>query len=160
MKVVENLEEYFLGTFFFGEELNIVYNQYIKVLVEIDELVVIALLGRIDELVDEFLGAHKNHNFLLVCLLDEVTNGMGQMGLAQSASTKNHKGVKRGSARLLSDGQTCISSQFVAITFHEIIERVTGIQLTVDIHALQTRNDERILDRRIQVDRHTQFVLY
>ena len=129
-------------------------------MVEIDELVVISLLGRIDELVDEFLSANKNHNFLLVCLLDEVTNSMSQMSFAQSASTKNHKGVKCSSTRLLRDGQTGISRQFVAITFHEIVERVTGIQLTVDIHALQTRNDERILDGRIQVDWHTQFVLH
>lgn len=90
MKVVEDLEEDLLGTFFFGEELHIVYDQYIEVLIEVDELVVIALFGRINELIDEFFGTHENHHFLFVGLFDEVTNGVGEVCFSQSASTKNH----------------------------------------------------------------------
>ena len=160
MKVVEDLEEDFLGTFFLGEELHIVYDQHIEVLIEVDELVVIALFGRINELIDEFFGTHENHHFLFVGLFDEVANGMGQVGFAQSTSAEYHEGVECGSAGLLSDGQTCISCQFVAIAFHKIVERVAGIELAIDVHSFQAGDDERVFDGRIHVDGHAEFILY
>jgi hypothetical protein len=160
VQVVKDLEEDFLGTLFFSKELNIVNNQHIEVLVKVDELIVIALLGRVDKLIDEFLSTDKHNHFLLVGLFDQVSDGVGEVGFAQSATTKNHQRVKSGSTGFLRNGQSGVSCQFVAIAFYEIVEGVAGIQLAINVHSLQTRDDEWVFDGGVHVDGHSQLILY
>ena len=148
VKVVEDVEEYVLGFLLSAEELNVVHNEDIHQLVEVREVVDAVVPHGINELVGELLGVHIQHGLFRGPILDLDSNGMGQVGFAQSDRAVNQEGVEGRSTWLLGDSKTCTARKPVALTFNQVFKAVLGIQVGIDVELLEARNHKRILDGR------------
>ena len=88
MQVVENMKEYILSSRFTGKELYIVNYEYINKLIEMYKIVSRVLLNRFNVLLRKLFGWNVKNRLFWVLVFDFNTDGMSQMGLAQTDSTK------------------------------------------------------------------------
>lgn len=76
MEVVENMEEDILGLFFASEVVDVVDDQNVDHLVEVDKVVLVVILDRVDKLVDELIGGHVKHRLFREKLFDLEPDGV------------------------------------------------------------------------------------
>ena len=88
---------------------------------------VVVVADGVDQLVHEVLRGHIHEPRLRSFSLDEVPDGMHQVGLPQPDSPVDKEGVI-GFGRLFRNGYTCSVSKLVAEAHHKPIEGIFTIQ--------------------------------
>ena len=76
MKMVENIEKYILRFFLACKIVNIINDQNINHLVKMDEIILIIIFDRINELIDKLVGGNIKDRFFRKKILDLKTDGM------------------------------------------------------------------------------------
>jgi chromosomal replication initiator protein len=71
---------------------------------------------------------------------------MRQVGLPEADPAVNQQGVESGSSRLVCDGVSCASRKAVALSFNEVVERVVGIQVGINVQFPEAWDHKRVLD--------------
>ena len=97
---VEGVEELLLGLLVGGEELDVVDHQDVRVAVAVAELVQLAALDGLDEVVDERLAAQDAQLGLGVAGGDLAAGGLEQVGLAQPDAAVDEQRVVSLAGRL------------------------------------------------------------
>src|SRR6266581_5425624 len=126
-KRVERLEEFFLRTIFASEKLDIVDQKKISLAITLPEFDQIAVLDRVDELVDEQFTREVYHLHIFLLRPDVLTNRLHQMRLAETDPAVNEQRVVR-ARRRLRHGKTRCMRDFVVRTDHERFKRVPWIE--------------------------------
>ena len=158
MQVVENVEEHVLCLLLAAEKLHIVDDEHVHHLVEVAEVVDRVVPNRVDELVREALGAHVQHCFVRLTVLDLQPNGVRKMRFAQTNSSVDEEGVEGRSARLVGHRESGAARKTVALAFDKVLKGVVGIQVRVNVELTKSWNHKRILDGgRFAYDRHGHF---
>ena len=101
----------------------------------------------IHELVDEFFRAYIKHHFIRVISLHVVADGLRKMSFTQAHTAIDHQWIERVRPGFISNGFTRAAGHPVTIALYECIKGINRIQLRVDLHFLETRNNKRILYR-------------
>jgi hypothetical protein len=70
MKVIKDMKENILRLFFSGKVMNIVDNQDIDHLVEMNEIILVIVLYRVDELIDKLVCRHIQDCLIRETILD------------------------------------------------------------------------------------------
>ena len=158
MQVVEDMEEDILCLFFSGKVMDIIDDQHIDHLVEMDEIVLVVVPYRVDELVDELVGGDIKTVFSGKLVFHLESDGMGQMGFPKARIAVKQQWVEGGFPGVAGNGKTCGTCQPVAVAFNKIFKGITLDQLGVDLDLFQSRDDKRIRDlfgcAAVQVNGH------
>ena len=131
MQMVEDMEECQLGLLQRGELLHVVDDQDVDALIEGDEVVDLVLADGIGVLHLEQVGRHIEDALAGVQLFQSRADGIDEVGLAATRRAIDKKRVESHLLGVLGDGQSDGAREFVLGAFHEVIERVAGIQLRV-----------------------------
>ena len=83
VEVVEDMEENILGLFLAGKVMNIVDDQHIDHLVKMNEIVLVVVLYRIDELIDELVGCHIKYGLFREIIFYLQADGSGRDGFSR-----------------------------------------------------------------------------
>src|SRR6266536_529715 len=94
-KRVERVKKFFLGTLLASQKLDIVNQKKIGLAITLPEFDQIAVLDRIDELVDEKFTRDVYHLHIFLLRPDVLTNRLHQMGLAETDPAVNEQRVIR-----------------------------------------------------------------
>jgi len=97
---VEGVEEFLLGTFLAGEELDIVDEEEISLAIALAKFDEGIVLDGIDELVGEFLRREIHHLATGAALGDLLADGLHEMGLAETDAAIDEEGVISAGRRL------------------------------------------------------------
>ena len=92
-KRIERVKEFFLGTLFASEKLDVVYQEEIDLAIALSEFDQIAVLDRVDELVDEQLTRDVEHLHVFPFGPNELADGLHEMRLAQTNTAVNEKRI-------------------------------------------------------------------
>src|SRR5215469_11573441 len=124
---IERMKEFFLGALLSSEKLDVVNQKKISLAITLPEFDQVAVLNRIDELIDEQFtrDVYDLHIFLL--RPDVLTNRLHQVRLAKTDPTVNEQWVVR-ARRCLRDGEARGMCNFVVRTDHERFECVPWIE--------------------------------
>src|SRR5438874_9351446 len=104
-KRIERVKEFFLGTLLASQKLDIVNQKKIGLAIALPEFDQIAVLDRIDELVNEKFTRDVYHLHIFLLRPDVLTNRLHQMGLAETDPAVNEQRVIR-ARRRLRDGES------------------------------------------------------
>ena len=126
-KRVEGVKEFFLRAFFAAEKLNVVDEKKIGLAITLAEFHQIAVLDRVDELVDEKFAREIDHLGGFLFRPNVLADGLHQMRLAQSYPAVNKQRVIS-PGRRLRHRQTGRMRDLVVRTDHKRFERVSGIE--------------------------------
>src|SRR5438552_10350764 len=124
---VERMEKFLLRPLFTAEKLNVVDQKKVGLAITFPEFYQIAVLYRVDELVDEQLTRDVKHLHVFPFRPDELADGLHQMGLAQTDAAVNKQRVVR-SRRRLRDGETGCVRDFVVRADDERFKRVLRLE--------------------------------
>src|SRR5438874_13006580 len=124
---VERMEKFLLRPLVTTEKLNVVNQKKVGLAITFPEFYQIAVLYRVDELVDEQLTRDVEHPYVFPFSPDKVADGLHQMGLAQTDATVNKQRVVR-SRRRLRDRETGCVRDFVVRADDERFKRVPRIE--------------------------------
>ena len=130
-QLVEGVEELFLRALLAGEELDVVDQQRIERAVRGLELVHRVVLQRPHHVADEALRVHVGDARLRVALLDQVRDGVHQMGLAQPDAAVQEQRVV-GAAGIFRDLERGGLGELVALALDEGGEGEVGIEPRAD----------------------------
>lgn len=97
----------------------------------------------------ELFGAHIQHRQFGVAFFDFQPDGVRKVRFTQSRGSVNQQRVERRTSWLVGYREACRSCKSIAFPFDELPEIVIGVQVGVDVQFAQTRNDKRVLDRRV-----------
>ena len=92
---VERVEELFLRAVAAGEEVDVVDHQHVDVAVAVAELVHVAVLDRVDELVDEAVARQIEDARVGVALEHLLADGLQQVRLAEPDAAVDEQRVVR-----------------------------------------------------------------
>src|SRR6266576_5031126 len=92
-KRIESVKEFFLGTLFAPEKLDVVNQEEISLPITLPEFDQIAVLDRIDELVDEQFTGEVHHLHVSLLGPDILADGLHQVGLAKTDTAINEQRV-------------------------------------------------------------------
>ena len=124
---VERVEELLLRAVAAGEEVDVVDDQQVDVAVAMAELVHVAGLDGVDELVDEAVAGQIEDARRRLALEHLLADGLQQVRLAQPDAAVDEQRVVR-LARLLGDGDARGVRQAVARAGDEVLERVIRVE--------------------------------
>src|SRR5215813_244034 len=124
---VERMEKFLLRPLFATEKLNIVNQKKVSLAIALPEFYQIAVLDRVDELVDEQLTRDVDHLHVFPFRPDELADGLHQMGLAQTDAAVNEEGIVRACRRLRDSEAGCVCD-FVIRADYEGFECISRIQ--------------------------------
>src|ERR1700730_13381570 len=125
-KRVEGVKEFFLRAFLAAEKLNVVDEKKIGLAITLAEFHQIAVLNRVDELVDEKFAREIDHLGGFLFRPNVLADRLHQMRLAESYAAVNKQRVIR-PGRRLPHRQTGRMRDLVVRTDHKRFERVSGI---------------------------------
>ena len=128
LQVVEDMEERILRTFQSCEILDIIDDEHIHRLIEIEEIRDPVLLTRVLELQLKSVRRYIQHACLRVERKRLMTDRASQVGLTYSAASVDKERVESRITGLLSNSQTCRTSQLVRLTGDERIEGIEFVQ--------------------------------
>ena len=131
-EVVEDVEECLLCALLANPLLNIVDDEQVDGLVEMHKVVERVLAYRVGVLQFEEAGADIEHALLRIDLLHTIADGINKMCLSTSRRSVDKHRVELAGLRMLSDGQSNTTRQFVAIALDEVRESLMRIQLRVE----------------------------
>src|SRR5438552_12309285 len=126
-KSVESVKEFLLRSLLASEKLDVVNQENISLAITLPEFDEIAVLDRVDELVDEQLTRDVDHLHVFLFRPDELAGGLHQMGLAQTDAAINEQRIVR-ARRRLRDGKTGCVRDFVVRADDERFKRVPRIE--------------------------------
>src|SRR5882724_4567480 len=124
---VERMEKFLLRPLLATEKLNVVNQKKVGLAITFPEFYQIAVLYRIDELVDEQLTREVNDLHVFPFRPDELADGLHQMGLAQTDAAVNEKRIVR-TRRRLRDSETGCMRDFVIRADDERFECISRIE--------------------------------
>src|SRR5690606_33984405 len=127
MQIIEDVEENVLRSRFPRKELYIVNDQNVDQLIEMDKIVPVVFLDRINVLLGKNLGRNIQHGFLRIFVFDLDPDCVGQMRLSQTNAAENKQRVKRRSTGFVCDGHAGRTRQSVGIAFEEIVKTVIWV---------------------------------
>lgn len=137
MQLVEDVEKCVLCTGFVASQvLYIVHDECVDAVVEVKEVVDLALVVGGGVLALEESGGHVQYTCLRIVLLDADADGLYQMGLAHTGRTEYHQGVESLVAGVVGDGARDGQRQAIALALAVILKVVLRIQLAVKRLAL------------------------
>src|SRR6266496_4828923 len=126
-KRIESVKEFFLGTLFATEKLDVVYQEEIDLAIALSEFDQIAVLDRVDELVDEQFTGDINHLYVFLLGPNVLPDGLHQVGFAKTDTAINEQRVVCARGRL-GYGESGSMRNFIVRTDHERFERVPWIE--------------------------------
>src|SRR5262245_6340811 len=109
---VERMKEFLLRPLLASEKLNVVDQKKVGLAITLSEFDQIAVLDRIDELVDEQLTRDVDNLHVLLFCPDELSDCLHQMGLSEADAAVNEQRIVR-ARRCLCDGETRRVRDFV-----------------------------------------------
>src|SRR5215510_6039479 len=124
---VERMKKFLLRSLLASQKLNVVNQKKIGLAITLSEFDQIAVLDRVDELVDEQFARHVDYLHVLPFCPDELANGLHQMCLAETDAAVNKQRIVR-ARRCLRDGETRRVRDFVVWTNDERFECVPRIE--------------------------------
>src|SRR5215475_11859437 len=124
---VECVKKFLLRPLLTTEKLNVVNQKKVGLPITLPEFDQIAVLDRVDELVDEQLTRDIDHLHVFPFRPDELADGLHKMGLAQTDAAVNKEGIIR-TRRRLRDSETGCMRDFVIRTDDERFEGVSRIE--------------------------------
>jgi hypothetical protein len=130
VKIVEGVKETLLRLLFIGNELYVIYKQYIGTAVLISEVVGFPLPDGIDELVGELLTGYVYNVCVVSC--NHMSYGMQQMAFAQPHTSVDEQRVVT-LPRILGNAQGGGVSQPVAGAYDEAVKSVFWAQQQVAV---------------------------
>src|SRR6476646_4132404 len=127
MEVIKNSKQCILRFFSFIEKLNIINDQHIDQLIKMNKIINSIVAAVIHELVNELFRTHiKNYPIGMISFY-VVTNGLCQMGFAQTYTTINNKRIERVGTRSFSYGFTPSVGNTITVTFYKCVKFVNRI---------------------------------
>src|SRR6188768_3268381 len=135
--MIEDGEESILRFFSTVEKLHIVNDQYINQLIKMNEIIYGIIAAMVNKLVNEFLGAYIQYHFVRLHPFYFVTDGLGQVGFAETHASINNQWVKRIGSWLFSHGFTGSPCHTITVAFNKSVERIIRVELRVDVHFFQ-----------------------
>ena len=132
MQFIEGVEELLLGTFTAGDKLDIVHHQHVHLPDLFPEFVGLLHLDGADQLIGEVLTGHVQDLLLGIRLVDEVADGLHQVGFAQSHTAVDKQRVI-GFRRAFRHGQRGRVRKPVAVAHNEALKGVLRIQVGIGI---------------------------
>ena len=126
------MEEFLLGAFLAGEELDVVDEQGIDGAIMGLEGIHVALLQGLDHVADEALRVQVHRAGVGTTAGDHVTDGVHEVGLAQAHATVDEQRVVGGTGVLAHLHRGGLG-QLVGLAFHEGIEGEVGIERGVAV---------------------------
>src|SRR5262249_37691155 len=124
---VERVKKFLLRPLLASEKLNVVNQKKVRLAITLSEFYQIAVLNRVDELVDEKLTRDVDHLHVFPLGPDKLADGLHQMGLAEADAPVNEKRVVC-ARRRLRDGKTGRVRNFVVRADDERFECVPRIE--------------------------------
>src|SRR4030095_4693933 len=124
---IERVKEFLLRPLLTTEELNVVNQKKVGLPITLPEFDQIAVLDRVDELIDEQLTREVDHLHVFPFRPHELADGLHEMGLAETDSAVNKEGIIR-TRRRLRDSETGCMRDFVIRSDDERFERVPRIE--------------------------------
>ena len=110
-KRIECVKEFLLGPLLATEKLDVVNQKKIGLAITLPEFDQIAVLDRVDELVDEQFTGDINHLHVFLLGPDVLADGLHQVGLAKTDTAINEQRVVR-ARRRLRHGKSLRHAQF------------------------------------------------
>ena len=129
---VEGVEELFLRALLADQELDVIHQQHVHVAVLVAEAGHLVVPQRVDHLVGEFLAGHVADGHLRLALLDLMSDGLHQVGLAHADAAVQEERVV-GLGRPLRHRARRRMRKLVARADDKPVKRVLGIQLRCSI---------------------------
>ena len=132
-QVVENVEEGIESLWRIYPLLDIVYDEYVDVLIEVDKVVSGVLTYRIGELHLEQTGADVEHTLVGIRLAALQSDGIYQVGLTTTRWTIDEEWIEGGLTRMLSDRQSYSAGQLVRSTLDVVVEALLRVELRIEL---------------------------
>ena len=126
IEIVEGMEEFLLGGFLTGDELDIVHQEQVGVSVFVAEFLVAALLQGADQFNGEFIALDIDDVVVGMLGVDLSGNGIEQVGLAQAGGAVDKQGVV-GLGRLVGHGDGRRMGEPVGRADNEVIKGELGV---------------------------------
>jgi len=131
--MVENVEICILRPRFSGEILYIINDQHINHLIKVHEIGELVLnIGCIHELDLEQVSRDVQDDLFGHQFLYFNPDGLSQVGLSQAGTSVNKQRIERPS-RFFGNTKAGSTCQTIARSFHEIIKRISSIQLRINL---------------------------
>ena len=127
---IECVKELLLNPLFARQKLDVIDQQHVRLPVFLAETGKLVVLDAVDVFVGELLGRNKRYARALLVYHDVLSDGVQQMGLAQTDSTVKEKRVVRLAGRL-GHRQRRSVCKVVVVADHERVERVLWIEIQV-----------------------------
>ena len=126
-EVVEGVEKFFLDALFAGEELDVVDQKDVDAAVTLAEFRERVLLDGMDKFIGEFFRGEIGDAGFGIALEDAVSDGVHQVGLAETGGTVDEKGIV-GLRRGLGDREGGGMGELVVRPDHEVLERIAWVE--------------------------------
>src|SRR5438128_6324776 len=88
-KCIKRVKKFFLRTLLASEKLDVIDQKKVRLAISLPELDQIAVLDRVDELVDEQFAGEVHHLHVFFLRPDVLADGLHQMGLAEADAPVN-----------------------------------------------------------------------
>ena len=111
--------------------LNVIDNQHIDGLIEVDEVVGGVLAHGVSELHLEETRTDIEHTLLRIGLLATHTDGIDEVSLTTARGSEDEEGVEGRFTRMLCNGESHRTGEFVGITLDKGLESLLGIKLRI-----------------------------
>src|SRR5436190_5060618 len=124
---VECVKEFLLRALLSSQKLNVIDQKKICLAIAFSELNQVTVLDRVDELVDEEFARDVDHFHVFLLRPGALTDGLHQMGLAETDAAINEQRVVCARRRLRNSETRCMCN-FVVRTDDERLECVPWVE--------------------------------
>jgi hypothetical protein len=121
------VKEFLLGPLLATQKLDVINQKKVGLAITLPELDQIAVLNRVDELVNEEFAREIDDLHVFFLRPNVLTDGLHQMGLTKTYPAVNEKRVVC-ARRRLRNGETCRVRNFVVWAYHERFKCVPWIE--------------------------------
>ncbi len=111
--------------------LNVIDNQHVERVVEVDKIVSCILTYRFSKLSLELLGRDIIHMLVRVSSLKPQSDCVYQMAFATTRRPVDKVGIGSVFARILGNGESCLTCNFVAIALNKVLEVLLGSEFKI-----------------------------
>ena len=157
--MIEDGKESILRTFSLCKKLYVVENQHIDQLIEMNKVVNGIIAAMIHELINKFLRAHIQNHFIRMQTFYFITDGLCQVRFAKTGSTIDHQWIERIGSWFFSHCFSGPTRNSITVTLNKCIKRIGRVELRIDLHFFQTRNNKRIFNGVVDDQREIHFII-
>src|SRR5437762_5890045 len=126
-KCIERMEKFFLRALLASEKLDVIDQKKVGLTISLPKLDQIAVLDRVDELVDEKFAGEIHHLHVFFLRPDVLADGLHQMRLPETDAPVNKERVVS-ARRRLRDRETGGMRDFVVRANHKRFESVSWVE--------------------------------